>query len=703
MSHPSDQTLQSYGLGKLDDPEAEAVDRHLEDCPDCRRRVGEMSSDSFLGRLRGAQAATEPPSAVPDADGAPSAVGTAPAPGRPGTEALPGGLDELTDYTILRELGRGGMGVVYLAHNRLMGRDEVLKVIDRQIMERPEVLDRFLREIRAVAKLRHPNIVTAYSAFRLGESIVFAMEHVDGLDLARLVRARGPLPVGHACYFTHQAALGLGHAQEEGMVHRDIKPGNLMLARMGQRAVVKVLDFGLAKATREEEVDGSLTQDGQMLGTPAYIAPEQTVDAQKADIRADIYSLGCTLYFLLTGGPPFRGPSLYDILQAHQSTEATPLDIVRPDVPAELAWVVAKMMAKDPDRRYQTPDEVARALAPFFSKAGRGREGSTPVEPMPARSATIPFGPGPTSQGLNPPAPAPGAGTTARKPRSGTTWEGLIEFGDTERPGVTPTADGPARRPSWGTPALLAVGAVLLGFVGVWSARVFEANPAAVPVEDVSPAPAPGHAVAAAPRSRGLADDGFVPLFNGRDLTGWVVDRGDPDAWHFEGGVLTIEAPTDRRAQTLLLTERDFSDFLLRFEFQLPRNTDSGVILRALPGEPGLHLEVNLRNFDEPASLTGALVWTTARAVWPSFVSDRPAVLNPGVAWNAMEIESYGDSLRVAVNGQDVLRRDLRVLAGAPGAIPALRRPSGRIGFQGDTGTVRFRGVRLKELRPGPT
>ena len=123
------------------------------------------------------------------------------------------------------------MGVVYLAHNKLMGRDEVLKVMGRQIMERPGVLDRFLREIRAVAKLRHPNIVTAYHATRVGESIVFAMEYVEGLDLSKMVKAKGPLPVGHACNFIYQSALGLQHAHEEGLVHRDIKPGNLMLSR----------------------------------------------------------------------------------------------------------------------------------------------------------------------------------------------------------------------------------------------------------------------------------------------------------------------------------------------------------------------------------------------------------------------------------------------------------------------------------------
>ncbi len=232
------------------------------------------------------------------------------------------------------------MGVVYLAHNRLMGRDEVLKVMGGQTMERPGALDRFLREIRAVAQLRHPNIVTAYHARRLGESIVFAMGYVTGLDLSRMLKCQGPFPVAHACYFAHQAALGLQHAYEEGLVHRDIKPGNLMLTHRKDTAMIKILDFGLAKLTSEEKIDFKLTSEGQTLGTPDYVAPEQIIDAKGADIRSDIYSLGGTLYHLLTGRPPFQADSLYDMYQAHMSRDADLLNFVRPEVPAELPYLM---------------------------------------------------------------------------------------------------------------------------------------------------------------------------------------------------------------------------------------------------------------------------------------------------------------------------------------------------------------------------
>ncbi len=307
-------------------------------------------------------------------------------------EPPPPELANHPDYEIIRELGRGGMGVVYLARNRIMARDEVLKVLGQHIVAQPGVLDRFLREIRAVAKLRHPNIVSAYSAFRCGESFVFAMEYVVGLDLAQMVKAKGAIAVRQACYYVHQAAMGLQYAHEEGMVHRDIKPANLMLSHQKDRAVLKLLDFGLSKAASEQDASGlgitmaldsydlgeHLTCTGDMLGTPDFIAPEQIVASQQADIRADIYSLGCTLYYLLIGHAPFPNLSLRDVLKAQRSLYARPLDQVCAEVPAALATVVAKMMAKDPPSRFQEPVEVAEALTPFFKKTSGG-EASMPA------------------------------------------------------------------------------------------------------------------------------------------------------------------------------------------------------------------------------------------------------------------------------------------------------------------------------------
>lgn len=371
-SHPTDETLSSFAEGGLQAGHAEAVRAHVKGCRTCRTRVAELTQGQPVKSGPEVGATLEPASpfssslaevSIPTREADPA--------GTPDPRTLPAGLADHPDYQILRELGRGGMGVVYLAENTLMGRREVLKVVGSHLLRRKEIQERFLREIRSAAQLHHPNIVSAYTATRAGDSIVFSMEFIEGVDLAKLVEHKGPLPVPHACNFVYQAALGLQHAHERGMVHRDIKPSNLMLARVGKKPVVKILDFGLAKMTSERGVDGGLTHEGQMLGTPHYVAPEQTINAQRADIRADIYSLGCTLYCLLSGRPPFDAPSLYELLQAHHSMDALPLRLNRPDVPAELDAVVAKMMAKDPDQRFQTPAEVAQALAAFTRKPAR--------------------------------------------------------------------------------------------------------------------------------------------------------------------------------------------------------------------------------------------------------------------------------------------------------------------------------------------
>jgi serine/threonine protein kinase len=382
-------------------------------------------------------------------------------------DAVPG-LADHPDYEIKKELGRGGMGVVYLAHNKLMGRDEVLKVVGKHLIERQGVLDRFSREIRSAARLNHPNIVHAYSAFRSGDSLILAMEYVEGLDLARVVKTKGALPVANACSYVHQAALGLQHAHEHGMVHRDIKPGNLMLARKSDRAIVKVLDFGLAKATREDQVDSGLTHEGQMLGTPDFIAPEQIRNAQSADIRADIYSLGCTLFYLLTAGPPFKGTSLYDTLQAHFSMDAKPLDVVRTDVPAELAALVAKMMSKEPERRFQTPKEVAQALVPFFKKGetphkNAGVElyqsGDMPSAPRAADGAALAAAPA---------SPEPAAIRT-----------GPADETETKPLPAAAILGASSRRPPWLWPAA-ASGILLLGLVAVSAMMMTSKTPEGV-------------------------------------------------------------------------------------------------------------------------------------------------------------------------------------------------------------------------------
>jgi len=271
----------------------------------------------------------------------------------------------LDQYVLLDLLGQGGMGSVYRARQIRMDRLVALKVIRKEVLDAPQARERFRREAAAAARLAHPNVVHVYDTNQVEGVPFLIMEYIEGTDLAQVLRVRGSLPVSTVCDWVRQAALGLQHAHEQGLVHRDIKPQNLMLTRQG---TVKVMDLGLARTVGSADqatVSAGLTATGTVMGTPDYLAPEQAQDAKRVDIRADIYSLGCTLYHLLAGRVPFEGNSLAEKLVKHQLREPEPIEAVRPDVPAGLAEVVRHMMAKDPGRRYQTPAEVASALVPF--------------------------------------------------------------------------------------------------------------------------------------------------------------------------------------------------------------------------------------------------------------------------------------------------------------------------------------------------
>ncbi len=277
-----------------------------------------------------------------------------------------GGELLLNQYILIDRIGEGGMGEVYRARHRRMDRDVALKIIRKDRLSSPDAVKRFLREITAVAQLTHENVVMAYDADQSGDRHFFAMEYVDGTNLSRLVKENGPLPVQQACDCIRQAALGLQHAFERGMVHRDIKPSNLLLSKTG---VVKILDMGLARLQESEggPVESRITQEGLVIGTPDYLAPEQARNARTADIRADIYALGCTFYYLLMGRPPYKGDTPTEKLLRH-TTEPLPR-VQRSDVPPAVEAIVHKMIAKRAEVRFQTPAEIALALQSFSGAA----------------------------------------------------------------------------------------------------------------------------------------------------------------------------------------------------------------------------------------------------------------------------------------------------------------------------------------------
>jgi serine/threonine protein kinase len=318
-------------------------------------------------------------------------------------------------YKVLERLGSGGMGTVYLAEHKFMKRRVALKVLPRSKASDAAALERFYREAKAVAALDHPNIVRAYDIDQDGDLHYLVMEYVDGASLQEIVKTSGPLDFRHGANYIHQAARGIQHAHAVGLVHRDIKPGNLLVERTG---IVKVLDMGLARFFNDEEDILTKKYDENVLGTADYLAPEQALDSHSVDIRADIYSLGCTFYFTLTGRSPFGEGTVAQKLIWHQTRRPKPIKDLRAETPGDLIAIIDRMMHKNPAGRYQLPEEVVQALdgwtegaplpppleaLPKLSPAAAGSAPATEIgggsstvnQSMPRQPSSIPTSPAP--------------------------------------------------------------------------------------------------------------------------------------------------------------------------------------------------------------------------------------------------------------------------------------------------------------------
>jgi len=383
--HPGVEQLSGFVLGKLEPAQIDVIEHHLSGCEPCCATLKQFQQDTFVSLVRdvGRPRAQDPVGVTLTL-----ATPTTDTVGEGGSFAVPTELANHPRYRVLELLGSGGMGAVYRAEHRLMQRSVALKIINPRLVASESAVERFRREIQAAARLQHQNIVTAFDAEQAGDVHFFVMEYVKGTDLQKLLDERGLLPVAEACEYIRQAAVGLQHAHENGMVHRDIKPHNLVVVTArgvdSQSSLsvgvpqVKILDFGLASLASmgalpdgdmADESNADLTHVGTMMGTPDYMAPEQGRDAHSADIRADIYSLGCTLYTLLAGKVPFPGGTVLEKVKAHAERTPRPIAEVRQDLPQGLAHMLDRMMAKNPAQRFQTPAEVASALASFSSPA----------------------------------------------------------------------------------------------------------------------------------------------------------------------------------------------------------------------------------------------------------------------------------------------------------------------------------------------
>ena len=285
----------------------------------------------------------------------------------------------LGKYKLIQQLGKGGMGTVFLAEHVTMNRRVALKIVPRSIAKDRVSLDRFFAEARAIAALDHPNIVQAYSVDNEMDRYFIVMEFVDGQDLQHLVEVNGPLDFDRAADFIRQAAEGLAHAHVRNLVHCDIKPSNLLVNNQG---VIKILDLGLARLKQSDEPRGAAAGE-PAFGTVDYMAPEQALESADFDHRADVYSLGCTLYFLLTGHPPFPEGSLAQRIVKHQTQEPRDILLERPDTPPQLVEICKRMMAKAPENRYQSAQEVSTALAPWQNRSTTATGSQLPLAHLP--------------------------------------------------------------------------------------------------------------------------------------------------------------------------------------------------------------------------------------------------------------------------------------------------------------------------------
>jgi len=375
------EILRAFAKGELDAKQEQHVLELLDKHPELAAQVAAISVDSVIVKMRDhSKLASEKSLSSQLADDSPCKTELFSGPSGIDSK-IQAELEGLTDFKILKEIGRGGMGVIYLAQHILTGRKEVLKVLNERLMVNHEARKRFEQEIKCIAATNHESIVRCYTVMQLRDTVVLCMEYVPGKNLHQVIAANGPLPIHVASAIAIKICLGLQHAMDHGLVHRDIKPSNIMLSKADGKIKAKILDFGLARLTT---CDGSkagksvsaLTDDGILLGTLEYIAPEQCRDATSADIRSDIYSLGCTLYHMIVGHPPFSG-SIGELVLAHTQTVPPAIDRIRPEVPKALADVVAKMLCKEPGDRYGTPMEIAEALIPLAK-----RELSTDTAPV---------------------------------------------------------------------------------------------------------------------------------------------------------------------------------------------------------------------------------------------------------------------------------------------------------------------------------
>jgi len=599
-------------------------------------------------------------------------------------------IGRLGPYRVLAILGRGGMGVVYRAEDPNLQRLLALKAMLPGLATSPSAKERFFREARAAAALKHPHIVTIFQVGEDRGAPFLAMEFLEGESLDDRVKREIRLPVPDILRIGKEVADGLEAAHERGLIHRDIKPGNIWLE--GKKGHVKILDFGLARAMSGQS---QLTQSGAIVGTPAYMAPEQACGRQ-IDHRCDLFSLGCVLYRMCTGVLPFKGNDTMAIIASLAlDTPASPASL-NPELPAELSDLVMQLLAKEPEGRPADSRAVSEALLDIMMRTTQ-----PVVEAMPraARAKSV----------------------AAANATSGDPWQGIddstLSVGSQTEAIATPTLPAPPTkipkshkktRKSRGSRTWIALAALLLlgalGALAVWQLTRGSRTDTLVVKEDTSGKRDPARPAAVkaeaneisgkgvnSPKGPAVPQDlmGFQPLFNGKDLAGWEkVSAGD---WTVKDGILRGSG----EGRGWLATHRDYADFDLELEYRLGPKGNTGVFVHAWKdgdASGGQFLEVQL--IDDVAYNTVGQLNGTACIF--GVVAAKPTVTSIPDKWHKVEILSRGRRLKITFDGKQVVDANLDEHAASFQRFPGLTKTTGRLGLQYFGTPVEFRNIRLR-------
>jgi serine/threonine protein kinase len=641
------------------------------------------------------------------------------------------------NYLILDKLGAGMMGMVFKALHRRLGRVVALKILPPSFTRDRTAVLRFKREVEAAGKLKHPNIVAALDANEDRGVLFLVMEYVEGRDLDHVVRRRGPLPVRDAIDFLIQAARGLEAAHAAGIVHRDIKPSNLMLDNAGG---VRVLDLGLARIVDASnpfgQASGSrLTESGMYMGAIDYRAPEQAEGSRRADHRADIYSLGCTLYYLMTGREPFVGDTVLKGLMAHQERPAPALRATRPDAPSALEDAFQQMMAKRPADRPESMTAVIVLLESCQCSApsSRGADPDTATQSRPElrifdqaaafqRAAPAKQGREPSnSAGCNEAEEAPTGSAlsledlvmdvrseVALPPLPAPTIQRTIKSTGLQPPRSSMPRSKSARRA--GRPAiflaLAAMAALGVAFVGrallSRSPRTAPNEPARAKTDRVEVAG--NHESKAEPSPSPATHDIVQTIFDGRTGRGWMLTDRKPLP---PGSIETDGLNPHRTRSYLIVYEKKLGDFVLDCDYKLSKGSNSGVFLRVGDLNDPVHTGIEVALDDT----TGAGIGDSG--AFYGLVAPSRNAQKPAGQWNHLTITAAGSVLEVTLNADDVSWIDLDEWS-VPGkrpdgtdhpfqgiAIANLPR-RGYLGFQNLKGDCWFRHIKLR-TRGGPS